>query len=41
MMKTQNQYKYVNVVIDNLPKDQCCKDMTVAQQIQVSETRIK
>ena len=25
----------MNVVIDNLPKDQCCKDMTVAQQIQV------
>ena len=25
----------MNVVIDNLPENQCCKDMTVAQQIQV------
>ena len=35
IVKTPNHYKCVNVVIDNLPKDQCCKDMTVAQQIQV------
>ena len=35
IIKTPNHYKHVNVVIDNLPKDQCCKDMTVAQQIQV------
>ena len=25
----------MNVIIDNLPENQCCKDMTVAQQIQV------
>ena len=30
-IKTSTQYKRVNVVIEN----QCCKDMTVAQQIQV------
>ena len=35
IIKTPNHYKHVNVVIDNLPKNQCCKDMTVAQQIQV------
>ena len=35
IIKTPNHYKCVNVVIDNLPKNQCCKDMTVAQQIQV------
>ena len=35
IIKTLNHYKHVNVVIDNLPKNQCCKDMTVAQQIQV------
>ena len=35
IIKTPNHYKCVNVVIDNLPKNQCYKDMTVAQQIQV------
>ena len=35
IIKTPNDYKHVNMVIGNLPKDQCCKDMTVAQQIQV------
>ena len=35
IIKTLNHYKHVNVVIDNLSEDQCCKDMTVAQQIQV------
>ena len=35
IIKTPNHYKCVNVVIDNLPENQCCKDMTVAQQIQV------
>ena len=30
-----NHYKCVDVVIDNLPENQCCKDMTVGQQIQV------
>ena len=35
IIKTPNHYKCVNVVIDNLPENQCCKDMTVAQQIQI------
>ena len=35
IIKTPNHYKHLNVVIDNLPENQCCKDMTVAQQIQV------
>ena len=35
IIKTPNHYKCVNVVTDNLPENQCCKDMTVAQQIQV------
>ena len=35
IIKTLNHYKHVNVVIDNLSKNQCCKDMTVPQQIQV------
>ena len=37
IIKTPNHYKHVNVVIDNLPKNQCCKDMTAAQQIQVQK----
>ena len=35
IIKTPNHYKCVNVVIDNLRKNRCCKDMTVAQQIQI------
>ena len=35
IIKTPNHYKHVNVVIDNLPKNQCSKDATVAQQIQI------
>ena len=35
--KTPNHYKSVNVVINNLPENQCSKDMTVAQQIQVQK----
>ena len=35
VIKTLNHYKCVNVVSDNLPKNQCCRDMIVAQQIQV------
>ena len=27
IIKTLNHYKCVNVVIGNLPKNQCCKDM--------------
>ena len=34
IIKTPNHYKCVNVVVDNLPKKQCCKDITVVQQIQ-------
>ena len=30
VIKTLKHYKCVNVVTDNLPKNQCCKDMTVA-----------
>ena len=33
-IKTPNHYKCVNVVVDTLPEKQCCKDLTVAQQIQ-------
>ena len=35
IIKTPNHYKCVNVVIDNLPENQCCKDIPVAQQIQI------
>ena len=35
VIKTPNHYKCVNVVVDNLPENQHCKDITVAQQIQV------
>ena len=34
LIKTPNHYKHVNMVVDNLPKNQCCKDITVVQQIQ-------
>ena len=37
IIKTLNHYKCVNVVIGNLPKNQCCQDMTDT----CSETRIK
>ena len=35
VMKTPNHYKCVNVVVDNLPENQHCKDIAIAQQIQV------
>ena len=35
VIKTPNHYKHVNVVVDNLSEDQHCKDIAVAQQIQV------
>ena len=35
VIKTPNHYKHVNVVVDNLPENQHCKDIAVAQQIQV------
>ena len=33
IINTPNHYKCVNVVVDSLPKKQCCKDIIVAQQI--------
>ena len=35
IIKTPNHYKHVNVVINNLPKNQCCKDITVVQKVQI------
>ena len=35
IIKTPNHYKHVNVVVDDLPENQCCKDIVIAQQIQV------
>ena len=32
---TPNHYKHINVVIDDLPEDQHCKDVAIVQQIQV------
>ena len=38
VIKTPNPYKCVNVVLDNLPEFQHCKDITVAPHIQVLKT---
>ena len=35
VIKTPNHYKHVNMVVDNLPENQHCKDIATAQQIQV------
>ena len=35
IIKTPNHYKDVNVVVDNLPENQHCKDIAVAQKMQV------
>ena len=35
VIKTPNHYKCVNVVVDNLPENQYCKDIATAQQIPV------
>ena len=35
IIKTQNHYKCVNIVVNDLPENQHCKDMAVIQQIQV------
>ena len=35
VIKTPKHYKHVNVVVDNLPENQHCKDIAIAQQIQV------
>ena len=39
VIKTLNHYKCVNILIDNLPKNQCCKDGCSTDTN--SETRIK
>ena len=33
IIKTPNHYKCINVVVDNLPENQHCKDIVIAQQI--------
>ena len=35
VINTPNYYKHINVVIDDLPEDQCYKDKAIVQQIQV------
>ena len=43
IIKTPNDYKHVNMVVDNLPEKQHCKDITVVQTFEDTnfETRIK
>ena len=40
IIKTPNHYKHVNVVVDNLPEKQCCKDITVAQTLKPGSNKI-
>ena len=35
VVETPNHYKCVNVVVNDLPEDQCCKDIVIAQRLQV------
>ena len=35
VVRVPNHYKCINVLIDDLPKDQHCKDVAVMQQIQI------
>ena len=35
VIKVPDHYKHWNVVIDDLPENQCCKDIAVIQQIQI------
>ena len=35
VIKAPNHYKYVNVTINDLPNEQCCKDIAVVHQIQI------
>ena len=35
IIKTSNHYKCINVVVDDLPENQHCKDIMIAQQIQI------
>ena len=39
VIKTHNYYKCVNVVTDDLPKNQHCKDIAIVQEIQVLKPR--
>ena len=39
VIKTPNHYKHVNMVVGDLPEDQHCKDIVIAQQIQVLKPR--
>ena len=34
-IKAPNHYKHVNVVVEDLPENQCCKDVAVIHQIQI------
>ena len=34
-INTPSHYKHVNVVIDDLSENQCCKDIVIIQEIQV------
>ena len=35
VIKAPNHYKCVNVTIDDLSDEQCCKDIAVVHQIQI------
>ena len=35
IIRAPNHYKHVDVVIDDLPENQCCTDVVVMQQIQI------
>ena len=35
VVRVPNHYKCINVVIDDIPEKQCCKDTMVTQQIQI------
>ena len=39
VIKTPNHYKHINVVIDDLQENQCCKDVAIVQQICVLKPR--
>ena len=39
VIRTPHHYKCINVMIDNLPDGQCCKDVAIVQQIQTLRPR--
>ena len=41
IIRTPNHYKHVNVEVDDLPENQHCKDIGIAQQIQVLKPGLK